>query len=79
MSNLICTVLPGNGRDDDDDGDDERDDDDRDDDDRDDDDRNDDDRYDNDAGYNRNSYDGGSGMEYILYPRSEDYRHQYMG
>ena len=55
-------VMPGNGRDDDDDGDDDRDDDDRDDDDRDDDDRNDDDRYDNDAGYNRNSYDGGSGM-----------------
>ncbi len=55
-------VMPGNGRDDDDNGDDDRDDDDRDDDDRDDDDRNDDDRYDNDAGYNRNSYDGGSGM-----------------
>lgn len=55
-------VMPGNGRDDDDDGDDDRDDDDRDDDDRDDDDRNDDDRYDNDAGYNRNGYDGGSGM-----------------
>ena len=55
-------VMPGNGRDDDDDGDDDRDDDDRDNDDRDDDDRNDDDRYDNDAGYNRNSYDGGSGM-----------------
>lgn len=55
-------VMPGNGRDDDDDGDDDRDDDDRDDDDRDDDDRNDDDRYDNDACYNRNSYDGGSGM-----------------
>ena len=55
-------VMPGNGRDDDDDGDDDRDDDDRDDDDRDDDDRDDDDRYDNGGGYNRNSYDGGSGM-----------------
>lgn len=55
-------VMPGNGRDDDDDGDDDRDDDDRDDDDGGDDDRDDDDRYDNDAGYNRNSYDGGSGM-----------------
>ena len=53
-------VMPGNGRDDDDDND--RDDDDRDDDDGGDDDRDDDDRYDNDAGYNRNSYDGGSGM-----------------
>ncbi len=54
-------VMPGNGRDDDDD-DNDRDDDDRDDDDRDDDDRDDDDRYDNGGGYNRNSYDGGSGM-----------------
>lgn len=55
-------VMPGNGRDDDDDGDDDRDDDDRDDDDGGDDDRDDDDRYDNDAGYNRNGYDGGMGM-----------------